>query len=359
MGRIGITYQEVAEAVSELQGKQKHPTVDNVRDILGTGSKSTIARFLREWKANHGLNGDDDGSIPSELSAIVKGLWERLKNKAETQATEYRQDADTKVTQMQQQLNQLRQSQADLQSKIHALEEQLHHQTESNQHLTSELIIEQKEKTKMVERVTSLESRRQESQAENERLHQLLKHVQGNLEHYQAATQKLREEQSLLADKQRNDYEQRISLLQTQAAAFSNEKSVCQAQHDHLKKIHESLVTDHNILTTQHAKIQSQHGSMKMTYDSIQHDHDVLKKQNQAQAIELTTLQNTLVELRLHMQSKDEKIASLEDNVAKANDKIEALRHESQFALQEKSNLEGQLKQMQVMLSSGKVRVAS
>jgi chromosome segregation ATPase len=54
------------------------------------------------------------------------------------------------------------------------------------------------------------------------------------------------------------------------------------------------------------------------------------------------------------MQSKDEKIASLEDNVAKANDKIEALRHESQFALQEKSNLEGQLKQMQIMLSSGK-----
>ncbi|HLF67369.1 MAG TPA: hypothetical protein VI522_07095, partial [Gammaproteobacteria bacterium] len=31
-----------------------------------------------------------------------------------------------------------------------------------------------------------------------------------------------------------------------------------------------------------------------------------------AQAIELTTLQNTLVELRLHMQSKDEKIVPLE-----------------------------------------------
>jgi hypothetical protein len=40
-------------------------------------------------------------------------------------------------------------------------------------------------------------------------------------------------------------------------------------------------------------------------------------------------------------------------------DKIETLRYENQFVLQEKANLAGQVKQMQAMLSPDKVQVAS
>ena len=53
MARIGITYHDVTRAIATLQTLQKNPTVDHIREILGTGSKSTIARFLREWKAKH------------------------------------------------------------------------------------------------------------------------------------------------------------------------------------------------------------------------------------------------------------------------------------------------------------------
>jgi hypothetical protein len=37
MSRIGITFEEVKKAIAELQGKQKNPTVDAIREILGTG----------------------------------------------------------------------------------------------------------------------------------------------------------------------------------------------------------------------------------------------------------------------------------------------------------------------------------
>ena len=40
MGRFGVSYEEVAQAVQEAQGKGKSPTVDNVRLIIGSGSKS-------------------------------------------------------------------------------------------------------------------------------------------------------------------------------------------------------------------------------------------------------------------------------------------------------------------------------
>jgi chromosome segregation ATPase len=180
--------------------------------------------------------------------------------------------------------------------------------------------------------------------------------VQENLEHYQAATQKLREEQSLLVEKQRNKHEQRLSLLLAQTNTATSEKSTYQAQYDQLTKVHESLITEHKTLATQYAEINSQHEFLKIAHNKIQHDHDMLREQNQAQFAKLSAIQCTAMELRLNLKSRDEKITSLEEIIDRANDKIDALRHESQFALQEKASLEGQLKQMQAILSSGKVR---
>lgn len=84
MSRTGIPFEEVKKPIAELQGRQKTPTVDSIREILGTGSKSTIARFLREWRTQHGLGSNSDGRLPSDLlvSSMVCGM---LQSKAETQ----------------------------------------------------------------------------------------------------------------------------------------------------------------------------------------------------------------------------------------------------------------------------------
>lgn len=355
MGRIGITFQEVKKAIAQLQGKQKNPTVDSIREILGTGSKSTIARFLREWRAQHGVHSDDEARLPSDLLAIVQGLWKTLCDKADRQIEEYRQGADSKVADMQQHLIQSKQLETTLRQSVHTLEEQLHGQKEETQQLQTRLIAEEQDKIRMAERVAALEARRDENQAENQRLHQLLKHVQENLEHYQASTQKLREEQSLLVEKQQNEYDQRLSSLLAQAHTAAQEKSICQAQYEHLAKIHESLVVEHSTLKEQHIKCQDQYGSLKVAHGQLQEDKEQLKKQVQAQTTELAETQRTVVELQLHLKQRNQEIASLEEKLAKANDKIETLRHESQFVLQEKAGLQGQLKQMQKMLQSRQV----
>lgn len=44
MSRPGITYQEVANAAIQLQGQDENPTVDRVREILETVSKSIIEK---------------------------------------------------------------------------------------------------------------------------------------------------------------------------------------------------------------------------------------------------------------------------------------------------------------------------
>jgi len=132
MGRIGITYFDVTKAIATLQGQQKNPTVDNIRGILGTGSKSTIARHLREWKSSQGLESRDPATLPSELQALINGLWERLQETALAQTQDYQQTADAKVVQIEQQLHQAKQSERDLSSKIHTLEEQVHQLSDDN-----------------------------------------------------------------------------------------------------------------------------------------------------------------------------------------------------------------------------------
>ena len=69
----------------ELQGTGKIPTVDGIREILGTGSKTTIAQHLRDWRAKQA---DAQGELPHELMALVTGLWKRLHAQADQRITE-------------------------------------------------------------------------------------------------------------------------------------------------------------------------------------------------------------------------------------------------------------------------------
>ncbi|MCD6046003.1 MAG: hypothetical protein K0R48_1166 [Gammaproteobacteria bacterium] len=85
MGRIGITYQDVSAAISTLQAQGKPPTVDNIREVLRTGSKSTIVRLLREWKQQHGLLSNKDGSLPNDLLAMLKEFWLNLQTNTDGQ----------------------------------------------------------------------------------------------------------------------------------------------------------------------------------------------------------------------------------------------------------------------------------
>lgn len=55
MARAGVTYHDVAKAAATIKTQGQEPTVDRVREHLGTGSKSTIAPAaealaIRKWR---------------------------------------------------------------------------------------------------------------------------------------------------------------------------------------------------------------------------------------------------------------------------------------------------------------------
>ncbi len=196
MGRAGITYTEVVNAAMQLQGQQKAPTVENIRRIIGTGSNSTIAKLLREWKEKQGIESQAEGSIPAELLALVKGLWQHLQEKTDQRMSEHQQTTDKQLQASQQQLNEAGQQHRQLQQLLQQKEEVLQQQTQACQALQNQRADEGKAHAKQQERAAMLEQQLTQQTAETGRLHQLLKQVQTNLEHYQAAI-KLSEKNNL------------------------------------------------------------------------------------------------------------------------------------------------------------------
>lgn len=285
-------------------------------------------------KAQQGLRPEDDSHLPPDLTEIVKLLWDRLRQKAESKIDSEREQAEAKVADSQQKYHQEHKLHQELQQKHHVLEEHYHQQNETIKQLKATLIIEQQEKVKLTERVASFETRRQENIAENERLHQLLKHAQDSLEHYQAATQQARQEQSFLIEKQRNEYEQKIMQWQTQAQAAIHEKSVIETQYQQLHQTYATLTDTHNVLVLELSPI-------KNAYDKMQQDYEKLQQQTQEQSQQLETKQHTIIELQVTLKTETNKVAETGEALKKANDKIKSLRHDMQFISQEKANLEG------------------
>ena len=84
MARHGITYNQVSEAAMLLHRAGSTPTIDNVRAILGTGSKTTIQRHMNSWRKIHaGLLGFDPEDIVLSKIYPVKNIVINLEQIAE------------------------------------------------------------------------------------------------------------------------------------------------------------------------------------------------------------------------------------------------------------------------------------
>src|SRR5580658_6888142 len=149
MGRAGVTLQEVEKAALQLQGRGKNPSVDAVREVIGTGSKSTIAQHLRDWKAQQSYS---SGKLPQDLLALVTGLWERLNLQADQRITAIETISDQQLQELKQTLTKLHQDYAHLQKQFHQSEETRIAEKTSKEKFEKELVKEQQEHAKLLER---------------------------------------------------------------------------------------------------------------------------------------------------------------------------------------------------------------
>jgi len=124
MARAGITKEQVHAAANQLVAQGVHPSINAVRDLLGTGSNGTIHKHLREWADARPTQKAPEFVLPTDLTNGIGRVIEVEKAKA---AKEIQDKLD------------LAQTQADtLADTVERLEEQLDAEQEAVAALTTE-----------------------------------------------------------------------------------------------------------------------------------------------------------------------------------------------------------------------------
>mgnify|MGYP003351244187 FL=1 len=245
MARSGILYSDVAKAASQLTELGHPVTVDNVRKMLGdTGSKSTIAPYLRQWRENHALESESSRlKLPPSLLSAVQSLYEGMQQEAEIRFTEAEKLHEETV--------------ASMQTELQALKKRLEESAQAHQEVQMELRLSQKEHRKTLE---TLERERLQSLAQqqqitllNQRLSDKLQHLQTQeeqlqqahqqFEHFQAATMRQRQEETAMHEGRLQLAEQQLRKTQAQLSDVQAQSKAHETDLHNLSRLYEAALT--------------------------------------------------------------------------------------------------------------------
>ncbi|MDR5902097.1 DNA-binding protein [Halomonas icarae] len=123
MARIGVTYEDVQRAIDALLAQGDAPSVQKIREILGTGSFTTISDHLRTWRQQREENRDvpPPRGMPAALQELAEALWRQAQESANEALRHYREEADRKVEEAQESVSDARRQADDARQREAAL----------------------------------------------------------------------------------------------------------------------------------------------------------------------------------------------------------------------------------------------
>lgn len=335
MARQGITYAEVAAAATELTGQGRHPTIEQIRLLLGSGSSTTIANHLKAWKKAQSGNTllACKENLPQELIAVMKGLWERViataDDKAQAVVVEHREELDKlqreliKYKRNNQRWQQLFQQWAIEKTELDKEREQ---QTAAYQLL-------QDEHTLLAKKYELATQQLIEKQERIEELHQLQKQIQTNLEQFQERTTRERQHE-------RNEL-----------AEFKKE---LQAENNDLKQ---QLSSQHEVITALRSE------QFQLTHTVQQQQGTLATAQHQLAASKASQLETEQLNMELKLQHKQSQ-QQLEEQKSQCTDlhsRLTDSQAQAKFIQSQYENTQQELKkwregayrQQQIMVEQG------
>jgi hypothetical protein len=122
MARIGLSKSEVKACRDQLQAEGRYPSVDAVRATLGTGSKSTIHRYLKELAEEDNQPGIKRDDTARSLQTLVEQLAHQLHEDAERRYRALYAEHQQAMQDKEQELAALRVTVERLQARVEELE---------------------------------------------------------------------------------------------------------------------------------------------------------------------------------------------------------------------------------------------
>lgn len=237
MARAGIYKSEVLRARDKLLATGRNPSIDAVREELGTGSKSTIHRYLKEIEEEEGGATGTRIAVSEAIQDLVGRLAIRLNEEAEErvtvakakhteQLTQHQQAAAALKTETQSTRQQLEQSQR-------ALADEKAGHSKTSEALRSKTL----ECTQLAQQVVDLQERIAAEERHRQSLEEKHQHARQALEHFRESTKEQR-------DQDQRKHEQQVQYLQAELRTVNEALTTKQQQAVHTLQENARLLGD-------------------------------------------------------------------------------------------------------------------
>jgi chromosome segregation ATPase len=340
MARPGVSYHDVAQAAETLRAQGRNPTVDRVLAVLGTGSKSTLAPLLKQWKVQQGQGAKAAAGLPETVVSAVKDLHDQLQQRAEHAVAQAREEFQGLAADLKGQLRQAEAGIDALQADNQAQQERIQTLEADNADLKGDLEQARLEAATRGTELGEVRARLSETQARLEEQGHDLRQVRGHFEHYQ---DQMAEDRQRERDQGRQLQQQLEGRLQSLSEQLNRE-----------------VARSTSLEAAQQAAEQAS-TQCRQALDRAQQAHQarVLEVARQTEAIKgLAAVKATLEERIgvLEVQrdalvgAKGEWEAAhrlIEQQLATVRDQVRQRGDENKRLAQAKARLEGQLKQLQ------------
>lgn len=275
MARPGVTYNEVYQAASHLIGQGKNPTIQEVRLLIGSGSSTTIANHLKQWrdeqKGTSLLAAKEN--IPDELVALMKGLWERVIELSEIKVGEIEQKYSARVGELELEVEKYKTNNTRWQKLFGEWQEANKKAETSIADLTTALTaLENANRELLIQHQVDAQQlqEKEERIAELNRLHH---QAQNNLEHYRES---MREER--LLEQQR--FEQQRQELQLEMKGLREQERELRERLSGIQLEYQALQARYSMLEKSYVEMGSQLDKTKQELDTSDLHARKLQEQN-------------------------------------------------------------------------------
>ncbi|MHC9035170.1 DNA-binding protein [Cobetia marina] len=314
MARIGVQYEDVQRAIESLMARGEAPSVQKIREVLGTGSFTTISDHLREWRQRRAEKRDEPltQAMPDSLTETLATVWSEAQSLANESLAHYRQEADR-------QAESAREAEAQSQRRAEDAEQRL-------SALTEQLAGVQARLEERVQTLATLTSEREQWQQLQEKLEKRLTLAQEDV----TALERTRE----------HDHERHQQLVQQQESEFkerlAQEESRHEASETRLMKLLDDARLEKQELDKQHRRRHEQLEKRVERLDAQTAEQRKLLQEEERRRFEETTLRQQrdveLKDLRSQLEQSMAEQSRLEAQLSQITHENKLLKERLAFA---------------------------
>lgn len=214
MARTGITFENVRDAAESLLGRGLNPTIQRVREALGTGSNTTISEHLKNWQQQLAETPKIvlPPSVPEAVALALDAFWKIAVQHAETVFDEQRRLAAQSVDTAEQARDAAVAERCQLQTEREHLRRQLETAQAAARDFADRLLVEQERRANAE---TAIQAAEQRSQAATDALAHIRAETIARVNQIETALQQTRAD----AEKQLSDARQLFEAEKQRMAA--------------------------------------------------------------------------------------------------------------------------------------------